>query len=657
MKTTSRLFLLLFLCCTPIAPAFAADAPVEKWDGLVEITSRFSWYPRPDVQKLLETKTAEYGQSLEEYRTLLLRQLGNGDIAAERLRSGDFATGHPWRQYYRLSLAEFCLYLATDREIHLQNAETALSVLAEKTDQPEIEFWTDIYRCHRACLDKDRKALIAAAFHLWQNVILRFELETLIFPNPEAQIGFVRNLPFLYENLAHLILRKAIVEQEIPDLYPLSSLILDIQPKLSLENGYKTMVDQVVERMHGVNSDNRNINYAVALLEATAKRYDFEDEKDPANLPAKYNLTRKYYLLAYDWADTGKGKAALLTEQMGFFNYVIRRFGGTEESLPPAFFTHLPAQAREYLETGIGFYDQLAAAGIEQANGRSEGFEDRKIYVQGMHQLWDSTAKLAIILADYNRRNRPPEDAGRIFPAARPLEMYCDLFARHARNNPDIVPDNAYFLTAYAARELAALYRQHARYSTDSRADQLAFAYQLQAMEIFPLDLPGVLQLAFQSTVDGRVRDYFQYSTPLAARLRASEGAAGWSDRHPGEYVALVNLVPSVVPEVIDNAFLLLQHVPEGEMPEDELFVRTVAMGKILVVETAAARDTEAKLDAIGRGAAADLPGKIVAQPFFELKNRLYGATENPVHSFLRTLFNEIPYDAHQYVALRQNLR
>ena len=527
-------------------------------------------------------------------------------------------------------------------------------MLAEKTDQPEIEFWNYLYRGHRACLEKDRQAFVAATFHLWQKVILRFELESLLFPRGTAQAGFVRNLPYLYENLAHLTIRKAIIENEIPDLYPLSALILDIQPKLSLENGYKALVDQVVERMQGAGSDNRNLNFAVALLEATARRYDFEDEKNPAELGAKFHLANKYYLLAARWADTGKGKAALLTEEMGFLNYILRRFGqGETTPAVKAFFAGLPSQAGEKLDLAIAAYDRLAAPAIEQENGRKQGYEDRKTYQQAMHRLWDASAKLAFVLSDYYRSNRPAENAADIFPAARPLEQYCDLFARYARNNPDIIPDNAYFLTAFAARQLAGLYRQHANYSTDNRANSLAFAYQLQAAELFPLDLPGVLQTAFQSSLDGRVGDYFQHFTPLATRLRQSASAADWSARHPGEFAELIDLVPTVVPEVLDNAFLLLQQVPEGETAEDDLFAQAVALTRQRMADNG-----ERKGLAAGDGSIA-ASGQAVAGklPYFELKNQLYGATESPVHEYLRTLFNEIPYEKHPYVALLAQVR
>lgn len=665
MKRSFRLILLVVLCLVIGCRVEAAEPAAKKWDSLLDVTYKFSWYPRSDLQKLLDLKAAEYGQSLEEYRALLLTEVTGGRAAGDRIRPDEFITGLPWREYYRLSMAEFCLFLATDQASHLQNAQSALSVLAHKTEQPEIEFWNYIYRAHLASLAKDRDAFINEMYQLWQNVILRFELEARYFPAETAQAGFVRNLPFLYENMAHLLIRKAILEQKIPELYALNALILDIQPKLTVENGYKTMVDQVVERMHGTGSDNKNINFAVALLEATAKRYDFEDEKDEAQLASKYNLTRKYYQLAYSWADTGKGQTAILTQYMGFLNYVIRRFSDQSDELSSnQYFQNLPAMANDQLEKAVLVYDRLAAPAIQKKDGLTEGFEDRKTYIQALHQLLDSTAKLAIVLSDFYKANRGPGQVADTYAAARPLEQYCNLFDRYARTNPEVLPDNAYFLAAYAARELGGLYRERARFSTDNRADALAFAYQMQAAEIFPLDLPGVLQMAYQCSLNGQVREYFQHSSPLASRLRVSNGAAAWPSRNPTDFGNLVALVPTVVPNVVDNAFVLLGHFPEEETSEDVLFARAVAMARVLDGERKASppEKTDELLTAIGRGnfaggAGAAQPGGEGAFPFFELKNQLYAAPDSPVHSFIRTLYNEIPYENHQYVALLRKLK
>jgi hypothetical protein len=649
MKWSVHLILLVVLCLVVGSRCEAAE-PSSQWDSLLDVTYKFSWYPRADLQKLLEVKTSEYGQSLEDYRALKLTEVTGGRALTDQVRTDDFVTGLPWLDYYRLSMAEFCLFLATEQVSHLQNAQSALSVLAHKTEQPEIEFWYYMYGAHSASLVKDREAFVTEMYRLWQNVIIPMEVETRNFPMQSAQAGFVKNLPFLYENLVHLLFRKAILEQEISDLYALNVMILDIQPKLTVENGYKTMAEQVVERMRGPSSDNKNVNFAVALLEATAKRYDFEDEKDDAQLASKFFLALKYYNLANSWADTGKGRTAILTQYMGFMNYVLRRFSDPDDVLSSnQYFQNLPAMANDQMEMAFQAYNRLAAPAVENTNGLTEGFEDRKTYLQAMHQLLDSTAKLAIVLADFHKGNHEPGQPIDTYAAASPLEHYSNLFNRYAQTNAEVLPDNAYFLAAYAATELAVLYREQARFSTDNRAAAAAFAYQMQAIEIFPLDLPGVLQTAFQCSLNGQVQEYFHSSRPLTARLRVSNAAAAWTSRNPTAFGNLIALVPKVVPNVIDNVFVLLGHFPEEQTSEDVLFARAVAMARALDGQkTSSTEKTEALLSEIGRG---NFAGKGEFR-FFDLKSQLYAAPDSPVHSYIRTLYNEIPYENHQYVGL-----
>ncbi|MGK2907107.1 MAG: hypothetical protein ACSLFH_12265, partial [Desulfuromonadales bacterium] len=603
MKWSVHLILLVVLGLVAGSRCEAAE-PSKQWDSLLDVTYKFSWYPRADLQKLLEVKASEYGQSLEDYRALRLTEVTGGRALADQVRTDDFVTGLPWLDYYRLSMAEFCLFLATDQVSHLQNAQSALSVLAHKTEQPEIEFWYYMYGAHSASLAKDREAFVTEMYRLWQNVIIPMEVETRNFPMQSAQAGFVKNLPFLYENLVHLLFRKAILEQEISDLYALNAMILDIQPKLTVENGYKTMAEQVVERMRGPSSDNKNVNFAVALLEATAKRYDFEDEKDDAQLAPEFFQTLKYYNLANSWADTGKGRTAILTQYMGYMNYVLRRFSDPDDELSSnQYFQNLPAMANDQMETAFQAYNRLAAPAIENMNGLTEGFEDRKTYLQGMHQLLDSTAKLSIILSDFYKTNHEPGQRVDTYAAISPLEQYSNLFNRYAQTNAEVLPDNAYFLAAYAATELGALYREQARFSTDNRADAAAFAYQMQAIEIFPLDLPGILQTAFQCSLNGQVQEYFQYSRPLTARLRVSSVAAVWTSRNPTDFNGLIALVPKVVPNVIDNAFVIIGHFPEEQASEDVLFARAVAMARVLDDQkTSSTEKTDELLTEIGRG-------------------------------------------------------
>lgn len=647
MKRPFFPFLLLMLAALLSANAVAADID-RKWDNLLDITCRFSWYPQADLQKLLDLKSEEYGQSLLDYRRELVRNLTTAPSGL-RLRTEDLLPGHPWRDYLHLSLAEFCLFLATEQQEHLENARHTLAILARKTDQPEVHFWSIVYRAHQAALTRDRSAFIEAVNDLWHNVILPYETTALAFSAAAVPAGFGSNLPYFYENLAYLVLRKGILDQEIPELYPLTPLILDIQPKLTVKNGYQLMVDQVVERMRGPQSDNLNLNFAVAMLEASARRYAFEDEKDPAQLVTRYNQVRKYQLLTYCWADTDKGRAVVLLQNLGFLDYLVRRLSDPADPLASqTFFQAGPAVADDHLDR----MNRYLSGQAQTAEGNAEphlasGFSDRTAYLETMHTLFDAFGKLCITQAEYYR-SQTDRKTGEITLAARPLERYCRLFARYARTNSDLLPDCAYFLAACAARQLGELYREQARFALDSRADRLAFTYQLQAIELFPLDLPGILQMAQQSAHGGQVEDYLRQTRNLAARLRVSPCATTWAATHSDQFTPLVELMPTMVPAVINHAYALLENVP-AEATEDRLFAYAVA------TELPQSRRSLAPAPAAQQVALTTLPQTRAEDanfPFYALKNRLFADPDHPIHHYLRTLFNEVPYPDHAYVAL-----
>ncbi|MDK2849212.1 MAG: hypothetical protein PWP34_2565 [Desulfuromonadales bacterium] len=488
-----------------VLPAFAGAA---QWDGLLDVAYRFSWYPKKDVQSLLQEKGEEYGISLEDYRAGLMDTLTSGMAPDGRLQRADLLAGKPLANYYRLALAEFCLYLSNDDTVHLDNAETVLSVFSDKEPRGDVDFWRHLFTAYRNMAERNSPRFIDSVFALWENVVLKQEVDDILMNGERAKVGFVKELPHLYENMAHLVIRRAIIEQEMANLAPLGTIILSIEDKLTLENGYKNLVKAISERMEGVSSDNYNLNFAVAFLEATANRNDFEAATESDQLVAKFNAARKFYQLAYYWADTNKGRATIMGQYMGFLTYVTRRMVDPDDAVATTrFFEKLPGMAVAYLDKGIELYDVIARQSDDFA---TDGYRKRGNYLISMHRLWDATGKLSIMLADYYKSRRKPHEIETLFPVESPLLKYCALFQRYARVDQDIVPDNAYFLAAYAARELADLYQQLSEYSTGVEASSLFFVYQLQAVELFPSDVTSILQLAYQSNLDGRVEEYFQ---------------------------------------------------------------------------------------------------------------------------------------------------
>lgn len=657
-----------------VLPAFAGAA---QWDGLLDVAYRFSWYPKKDVQSLLQEKGEEYGISLEDYRAGLMDTLTSGMAPDGRLQRADLLAGKPLAYYYRLALAEFCLYLSNDDTVHLDNAETVLSVFSDKEPRGDVDFWRHLFTAYRNMAERNSPRFIDSVFALWENVVLKQEVDDILMNGERAKVGFVKELPHLYENMAHLVIRRAIIEQEMANLAPLGTIILSIEDKLTLENGYKNLVKAISERMEGVSSDNYNLNFAVAFLEATANRNDFEAATESDQLVAKFNAARKFYQLAYYWADTNKGRATIMGQYMGFLTYVTRRMVDPDDAVATTrFFEKLPGMAVAYLDKGIELYDVIARQSDDFA---TDGYRKRGNYLISMHRLWDATGKLSIMLADYYKSRRKPHEIETLFPVESPLLKYCALFQRYARVDQDIVPDNAYFLAAYAARELADLYQQLSEYSTGVEASSLFFVYQLQAVELFPSDVTSILQLAYQSNLDGRVEEYFQYITPIARRLDQSKVVKSWLDNHDTRFDAIVSHVGKEIPGIMLNAYTHLNVIRESEGTEDGFYRKAIVLEKVFDVRS---DDNDAvdrimtalgKEDFSGSRPVALLSGEPLSQPlagkvgtvlgngesfpFSRLKNKLYGSLDGPEHRFLRALFYEVPFEQHPYVQLMRRVR
>jgi hypothetical protein len=677
-----RVFLFVGLLLALPAWVGSVSASESRWDNLLDVACRFTWYPKADLQNLLEEKGAEYGQPLSGYRDNLVARLTGRSDEVRQLEQGDFQPGSPWVDYYRLALSEFCLYLASDQMTHLDNAEVALNVFKEKHRQGDVAFWKHLFAAYRQMARKDSEAFTAAVFDLWEDVVLKQEVDDILMDADRSKVGFVKELPHLYENVAHLIIRRAIIEKEMGNLAPLGIVVLSIGEKLTLENGYQNLVKAIAERMDGAYSDNYNLNFAVAFLEGTANRNDFEAARTSEELIAKFNAARKFYRLAYFWADTSKGRAAVLARHMGFLTYVTRRMSDPDDTVATTrFFEKLPGVATGYLDKATELYDRLAEKPVQRGGFVAEGFYKRSDYLASMHRLWDATGKLSIMLADYYKSRRKPNDIDTLFPVESPLLKYCALFQRHARIDQEIVPNNAYFLAAYAARELADLYQQLSRYSTGVTADNLFFAYQMQAVELFPLDLTTVLQLAYQANQDGQVEKYFQYITPVADRLEQSKATRLWLANHQTEFNGIIDNVLDIVPAIMRDAYSHLNVIRESEGSEDGFYRKAVVLQRLVsgLGEEGSENPLDDVLAALGKADfSGNAPMVLVAEgtwpsdirtetmnilqqeegyPFTRFKNKLFGSLEGSGHIFLRELFYEVPYEDHQYVQLIRALR
>jgi hypothetical protein len=684
MKVSRFIILLAFLLAIS-PPTAAAQKRSADWDNLIEISHQFTWYPRNDVQELLRIKGDEYGQTLEEYQNILIAELTDGAATGKLIDTAFFVTPKPWKLYYHLAIAEFCGFLAHDDPIYLENAIAVLSVISAKIEMPSVSFWYYLFQSYSDVIKKDHNSFVKSVFQLWKNAILQSEINQMMIQSNQYNTEFKSDIHYFHENIAHLIITRAIIEKQLPDLHSLSRIIISLQDKLTLENGYKRFIEAIVERLQGLKSDNNNLNFAVAFVEATANQYEFEDEKSKQLIVDKYNTAHLSYDLALAWANTRKGKAAILTQFMGFYNYIVRRLIEKDPLLTShSAFLGVTSEANTLADTSINLYHQLVKPSKKKDGFIQDGFQKRSNYIESLHQLWDSSAKLLMTLASYYKQTQPSTKTRETSLSEGLLLKYLTFFHRYTRVNTEMVPDNAFFTAAYAASQLSEQYSVTKRFSTDMALNNLAFAYQLQAVELFPLDILGILKLAHQTEQENRPRMYFQYVAPLAFRMRDSMVARSWLDKNPPDYKNSIAITLNVAPNIVDKAFLFINVLQqaEGSQTEEDLYNKLLILSGIFtalesqnfeeqipnVLAAVAKREFSNDRDSFMKNMDGLIPSEIqdtlLSMPELKtnfsitrLKNELYASPDIKIHSFLRELYYENPYAPHQYTLLLKQLR
>jgi hypothetical protein len=369
---------------------------------------------------------------------------------------------------------------------------------------------------------------------------------------------------------------------------------------------------------------------------------------------------------------------------MGFHNYLLRRLIDKDSLLTAnSLFRGVAGDAQGLTDKSITLYATLAESSLGENGFLKEGFYQRSNYIEAMHQLWDSSGKLLITLSLYYKMNHQLYKTTEKEIAEGPLLKYLAFFDQYARVDTEIVPDNAIYLRAYAASQLSDLYINAAKYSTGIETNNWAFKYQVQAVELFPLDILGILKLAHQADEEGRYSIYIQYVLPLASRLRDSNVTRIWLDKRLTTYENSIGMITDVIPSIVDNAFLFINILQEtggsNSQTEEDLYNKIAIISKLYTVLKE--RNMEAKIPSILASIVEhydsednsslketfdnDLPSDLndivmstlaINKKYHisRLKNELYGSPDVEIHSFLRELYYENPDKIHTPFFLSQ---
>jgi hypothetical protein len=509
-------------------PAPSAESSV--WSSYLDFAYIYSSADARTLGERLNGYGKEAGITLERY-------LRDYFETVAPLESGDAETLHR-----RKAIAYLLLYLSRGDADALQSAVKSVRELGGRLDRHENRYWYDYVLAHDALERGYAKPFVDLVFDLWLGVVVPIEatyetLDTLALSDAPNS-GFSSALPYVYENVARLILLRTQEMGVDRDLDPLGAVVRllangrlgahpDTIPAAASARGY---LDRIVERLDGPESDAGSLTFTLALFEA-GKHHDHargllaSEGLSPETLRA-VRRTSEAYETALNRSLKPSGHAAVYTRalrQVGELFAAQQRLGVEADLLLP--FT---------MEGAIGVYAQLHGArarGWEKLGYQGVG---RPAYVDSMRRLWEEIQEATLNVGDYylSRSAAEPHQAdAHARTAAGIYGRYLAFFNEFAtEEGKEAVPDSAYFAAFEAAKGIGDAYLRFAAKPTRGEVEMATDRYR-SALSLFPFDRELWPAITAGLGRHGRESEYAMLVRPIVDRVVRSRSVSTWIDQ------------------------------------------------------------------------------------------------------------------------------
>jgi hypothetical protein len=509
--------------------AFAqAEPEPDAWAGYLD----FAYVYSSAEPEALATRLRDYGRethmSLQDYITRRLENASEGEDG----EIDEVVTR-------RLAVAHLLQYLASGETDRLEASVSAVRKLEGRLGRHENRYWYYYILAHRALEKGHRFDFVGDVLSLWLGVAVPLEsaydtLDTLsLTEGPNS--GFAAALPYLYENVARLILIRSQQMGIDRDIDPLGAIVRvladgrvggypDVIPLAASSKEYLT---RIIERLNGPESDAGSLTFTLALFEATklhdqARSLLASEGLSPGTIEA-IRLASGAYQTALDRADTVQGQCAVyrrVLRQLGEVYAAKQRLGVDPDLEIP--FT---------IEGAIEVYAKLALVddeGWKELGYRGTG---RESWTLAMRGLWEEIQETILNASAYYlaRSQESPatgdEDARH---AARLYERYLSFFERFAVSEKrGGVPDSAYFAAHEAARGEGDAYLLYASLPTPDEIELATRRYR-SALTIFPFDRRLWPAMTGALEKQGREPEYLELVRPVADWVTRSRSVDNW---------------------------------------------------------------------------------------------------------------------------------
>ncbi len=505
----------------------ATGGPTASWEDYLDFAYVFSSADAESLAARLDGYAKEIGVPLDAWvtRTLEDRKVQNGEESA---------------QTRRRAIAELLQYLATREPKHLDRSVDTIAAFSDPSSRHEDRYWYHYIQAHRALERGSDTDFVRHALGLWVDVVVPLEspFDTLqaLSLSQSANSGFVSALPYVFENVARLILLRSQEMGMGRGLDALAAIVRMLADQrvgaypdvIPVEASVRDYLERIIHRLEGPESDGGSLTFTMVLFEAT-KAHDrsrglLASEGFTDRTLHSIRATGSAYGRAIDLAQTTSGQAAVymrVLRQMGEVFAAKQRLGVDPN-------VEIPFSIEGALQVYGLLYD--ARDGDWKRQGfRKSGYES---YLETMRSLWEEAQEATLNSADYyisRALENPGRSADLSRNAARLYSRYLAHFERYALSDAtDFVPDSAYFAAYEAARGYGDAFVAYGVANPGPAEIELAVQRYQQALRAYPFD--RMLWPALTTALErrGRSNDFLSLARPIAEAVSSSRHAAAW---------------------------------------------------------------------------------------------------------------------------------
>ncbi len=497
------------------------------WSSYLDYAYVYVSADAPALQARLKEYASEAGiplrRYIEEYFETLAPLEAHSDEAETR----------------RKAVAYLLDYLATRRPESLETAALVIRELRPRLERPENRFWYHYIHANLALEKGYAQDFTDEILEMWLQVVVPLEslygtLDALSLSDAPNS-GFAAALPYLYENIARLILIRSQLRGLDREMDPLGAVIRlladgriggqpDVIPREASSRAY---LDRIVTRLAGPESDDGSLTFTLALFEA-ARRHEqarallAEQGLGDETIRAMRSSASAYES-AIKRAITVQGSCAVYTRvlrQIGEL-YAARQRLGVDPEIEMPF----------SIEGAIDVYAHMHASLDGEWQRLGYRTRPRSEYVDAMHGLWEEIQEASLNAADFflTRAVEQPHRADEYSRNAATLyTRYLSFFERFATDaGKEGIPDSAYFAAFEAARGVGDAYLSYARRPSGSEVELGTQRYHT-ALYLFPFDREVWPALTAALGRHGREARYGELVRPIADRIAHSRAVQGW---------------------------------------------------------------------------------------------------------------------------------